>query len=256
MLNNKTIASLIKIGRWASGDAFDGTDCLAAVAGQDHINRIHWSEWDPQTSSMMTNDLVYLIKGLTVSEAHFRWCGGSVASTIWVFRELVRRGDADLISTLAKWVYLHRGNTYLPFGTTRYWSYEEFLHRSSAEYLLEKERVRKDREALKLASKQARIQRRAEAERKHREIGIQRSSLREKVLQQLSQMTICDRWHHIATVKTVTLDFYPLEWADVNDLDLQLLPPDTLVLLIDRLNVKCGRPWRALRQRAASLINA
>ena len=256
MVDDKIIANLLKIGQHATSESHGGEDYLAAIADHDYINRLHWSEWDPVTSAMTTADIVYLAKGLTIAEAHFRWSGGSVASAIWVFRELIRRGDAEQLSALARWVYLHRSNTYLPFGTTLYWSYEDYVHRNSPEYLAEKQRIYKRNEELKLAQKQARIQRRVEAERKHKEIGTQRSKRREVMLDKLSQMTTCDRWHHIAIDKTVTPDFYPQEWADISDSDLQLLPLSTLVLLVDRLGVKCSRSWRELRKRVARLNHA
>lgn len=256
VIDEKIIAHLLKIGQHATSDSHGGEGHFAAIAESDYINRMHWSEWDQVTAAMTTADIVYLVKGLTIAEAHCRWSGGSVASAIWVFRELVRRGDAELLSTLARWVYLHRSNSYLPFGSTRYWSYEDYLHRTSPACLAEKQRVYEGNEQLKLARKEARIQKRAEAERIRKEISIQRSDRRNLMLEELSQMTTCDRWHHIATDKTVTPDFYPEEWAEVSDSDLQLLPLSTLELLVDRLGVKCSGSWRELRKRVARLNHA
>jgi hypothetical protein len=255
MIDDRIVTSLIRIGQCSSTESEVSEDCLATVADHEHVNRLPWSDWELATSSLTTADVVFLVKGLTIAESHFRWCGGSVAATIWVFRELIRRGDAGLLSELATWVFLHRGNSYLPFGTTLYWSYEDFVDRNSPEYLAERERRRQRGEVLKLVQQQARIQRRAEMARKHRENRLRGSERRVEVLQQLTELTHRDRWLRIATDWSVTLDFYPSEWTHIDDSELRLLPAETIGLLSDRLNVKCSQSWRELRKRIARLTN-
>lgn len=69
--------------------------------------------------SLTSEDLVSLIKALTIGEREFKgWKSGSVSPVIRLFRKLCEV-DPSQIDIVAKWILEHTTNPYLPWGTTR-----------------------------------------------------------------------------------------------------------------------------------------
>ncbi len=116
MLEPELIQRLIVIGNAESPHEGNPEGLLDSVGPLDHINRLHWREWDLVTQALPNDDLVALVKGLTLAELHHRWSGGSVSSVIWTFREVQRRGP-ELSEALADWILSRTRNPYVPFGT-------------------------------------------------------------------------------------------------------------------------------------------
>ena len=58
------------------------------------------------------------MRGLTAAELELHWCGGSVASVIWVYRRY-QSCFPDRADELADWVLARSENPYVPFGRMR-----------------------------------------------------------------------------------------------------------------------------------------
>lgn len=115
-MSDSALGRLLDVGR--SGD-FARLETLFAQAeqkvrpalGSDHAS------WLRLVESLDSEDLVSLIKSLTIGEREFTgWKSGSVSPVIRLFRRLseVNPTEAD---TLAPWILDHTDNPYLPWGT-------------------------------------------------------------------------------------------------------------------------------------------
>ena len=72
-------------------------------------------EWRHIAAQYSTSVLSQIIRILVIAERELKWTGGSVAATIWLFREYQARPDSEA-ERLVAWVLRNRGNMYLPFG--------------------------------------------------------------------------------------------------------------------------------------------
>lgn len=82
-----------------------------------HIMRLRPETWLNIAKSLNIEDLVALIKCLTIAERVFEdWGGGSVSPVILLFRKLASL-DSNFAETIADWVLTNTENYYLPFGT-------------------------------------------------------------------------------------------------------------------------------------------
>lgn len=106
------IAALIALGKCDDLDRLGTQDILAIIQERDELMRVHWRDWDVVTATMPLDDLVALIKALTIIERLFRWAGGSVSSVIWTFRALERR-DHALSQQIAHWILERTANDYV-----------------------------------------------------------------------------------------------------------------------------------------------
>lgn len=73
-------------------------------------------EWRTIAVRYSTTTLSWLIRVLVTAERELKWLGGSVAAPIWLFESYQQRPDGDA-DQLAAWIFDHRGNDYLPFGS-------------------------------------------------------------------------------------------------------------------------------------------
>src|SRR4029077_20989725 len=75
--------------------------------------------WKRTIDGLSKQDLIYLIKALTMAEKEIpRWNAGSVSPVIRLFRKLLDVYPEDS-NRIASWVLAHRVNEYLPWGTMR-----------------------------------------------------------------------------------------------------------------------------------------
>lgn len=197
-----------------SAPAPDSTPAiLAKLRPFDQINRQHWSTWDAVTAEMTQPELVTLAKGLVRAEKEHGWCGGSVASAIWVFRSFARRFP-EASDALAEWMLRHSDNPYVPFGNNRgnarslseYRGYQDarvaYRNASAAKTIAEQE-LRKLRESCRrrMASYRTTIHTAATAARR-------------ELLDQLRRCSISERMAHIAWDDSRPLAFYPVDLLD------------------------------------------
>ena len=118
MIAPATIALLVGVGKLDDPESPEAIEKLVIIKEQDDINRLHWSQWNSVTEKLSTEDLVALVKALTVAEKQFHWAGGSVSAVIWVFRELQQR-EPELSQQVAEWITSRTKNPYAPYGTIK-----------------------------------------------------------------------------------------------------------------------------------------
>jgi len=118
MIKPEIIERLIAMGNVDDLDSISITERFSDLAEHDEINRLHWKDWNNATTNLKTEDLVALLKALTICELRFKWIGGSVSAVIWVYKELERR-DLDLSKELYDWIVERTENPYAPTGSMR-----------------------------------------------------------------------------------------------------------------------------------------
>lgn len=77
------------------------------------LDRVGPQGWEMISEGLETDELVALIKGLTVAEVYNHWTCISVSPVIFTFRELTKR-DKALSKQLCSWVNARMDNPYFP----------------------------------------------------------------------------------------------------------------------------------------------
>jgi hypothetical protein len=114
---DELLHKLIEIGK--SSDLSQISSLFAVQEQQyfGHVMRLGPETWLSIAESLNIEDLVALIKCLTIAEQVFEgWGAGSVSPVIWLFRKLESL-DPNLAEIVADWVLANTENYYLPFGT-------------------------------------------------------------------------------------------------------------------------------------------
>ena len=245
MIDPSILDVLIRAGRMPDPEGPEAAVLLERISTADKINRLHWSTWDRVTQGLSTGDLVALIKALTIAEQRFSWTGGSVSAVIWTFRHLARR-EPDLADPLADWILHRTTNPSCPFGSQNYGA------RSVKEYttILQERAQKRERnlqraEAENLAAEQRLNDRKVRADGRHarqqRDTASRRASLAA-----LSLLTASDRLKHISQDHEHAVDYYPGEFAQLTEADLEMLDDETRLLLLGKLRDRRDGPWKTL----------
>jgi len=148
--HRRTIELLASIGRAvAAGQDIVQAD-IDAIADKDSINRQGREFWHDALKGLSDDEVARVAQGLTFVETHLEWIGGSGASTICIFRELVQRNASrDFLDQLSAWILQNTWNDYSPFGTTRYRRARNYSH-----YLqLHEERMRRNAKSVEIKKK-------------------------------------------------------------------------------------------------------
>ncbi len=242
MIDPNTIAKLIEIGK---SDYLDHPDSLNEFSHRNDINLIVHSDWDWVTEPLPVDDLVALIKAITLAESRFRWYGGSVAAVVWLFPHLQAR-DLHASEDTADWILRRTRNSWLPFGTHNHGvrslaAYRKALESSANRY---SEHLAEDRARQEQAKRRRQEKRQAQLER----IKCQatESRIRREFLPEFMLLDPSDRLRKIAKDTSHPVDYYPPECATSDPAALQRLPPDSRRLLIDRLKDRRKGPWSEL----------
>ena len=75
-----------------------------------------WQFWYPIAEKLSQNNLMALIKSLTMAESLLEgWQGGSVSAVIWLFNKYAPLSPVDR-DDLADWILRHTENYYVPFS--------------------------------------------------------------------------------------------------------------------------------------------
>jgi len=109
--HDSVIKKLIEIGK-----VTDNSEYLKDIKPWGIINRQGKAFWQDISRSMETDNLVFLIKGLTLAEKTHHWIGGSVAGSVWLYKILEKKSSV-LAEDVATWVLQNSENPYLPYGT-------------------------------------------------------------------------------------------------------------------------------------------
>lgn len=250
-LTAEIIDRFVRLGQANSENDPSFKTLLSEISSYSHVNRLHWNEWNPFTKKMSTSNLESLIKGLTIAETHYKWSGGSVAAVIWVFNQFANREQPQLVEKVAMWVFENRWNCYIPFGTLKYSSYEDYIWKHSTGYYeLKRKKIeahkKREKEQQKVANRRRLDKARTVIEHKNR--AQQKAKNRQKTIDNLTDMVPEERWNFIAMNKSVTIDYYPTEWANESEQVLRTLSSETRTALIERLHYKRKGPWKKLRK--------
>lgn len=223
--------------------------------------------------SLSAADGAALIRGLAIAEecGYSEW-GGSVSMVNWSFAVFRQHHPLPVWAELADWIVVHTTNPYIPFNFQRtkgQWkacregspSPEETWRRvGEAEARRQRERTermeRESREARERAV-QREVQRRKNRE-EHEEQSHTRSLERLGVCSELERLSPLQRLERICADKSYPLDFYPKEFADVNDEIITAMPETLRLALIERLKDRRKGVWHKLlfRLRPVSIADA
>lgn len=245
------IALLDKLARLPAAHTPALEDILAGCAALTHSDWINRygpaSEWRSIASRYSTPVLSSLIRILVTAERELRWSGGSVAASIWLFRAYEERpgGKAE---ELADWIFLHRGNDYLPFGSTN-------SARTVAEWREREARkparraAHEERHRLHADAKARRLQEGREKVQLRRQQGLTRKASIQKLVAAIGAMAPAERLDLIARDTSVPLGALP-EALIVACLEVaEHLPVSARLALARRIDRRQARHWKQLRQR-------
>ena len=270
-IDTATLMRLVELGRCADIDTPATLDRFRDLETRSELGRYHWDSWKPVAESLDTADLVALVKGLTVAEEHLLgWGGGSVAAAIWVFSVLAERDPHAALELFGKWIPVHSTNGYVVsmVGIVPPIDWERLHLRAggaTAAELNELDAARR-RRVMELADLEGERKKRAEAERQVRaeqKAHAERErpeARRRRALRITERRTLLEAWlgrsaaerlHQVAVDTQHPVEWYPAEWAEVDESTIRALGEETRAALAQRLrDLKSRRgPWKNLRDR-------
>jgi len=244
------ISLLFSVGQHLENDEIPSEDLVNSLKPYDRINRLYdgirsyLSEYDD-------SELVILLKGFTFVESRLVWSGGSHASAIGVFNELLGRGTPiEIIDEVAAWVRKNTRNVYNPFGSSTIGgrTYSEFkqnliLRNKQVE---ERDKFNKDK-----------AERRKTILKEKRAYGKQdrKENIRTELIEKLNNMPIREQLLSIAADDNYTPNFYPTKCADSATLEIILsLPLDVREILATNLIGRQRGPWASFKKKLMSTL--
>lgn len=246
MISKHTIEILIEGGKLASADELKSIECLNSIKKEDHINRLHWSDWDKVTKTMDTDNLIALVKGLTIAELSFHWIGGSVSAVIWTFREVQRR-DTQISEELADWILQQTNNPYAPFGTHNHGARSFVQYRESI--ATHQRGIARGLAELKESEITAKEQRRGRSEQKAKAAQDRNTEVRTRFLEGLNRMSIEDQVNALASDTKYSVEFYPTYIAyRMNQELINALDPRIKEALLIKLKGRRRGPWKKVKK--------
>jgi hypothetical protein len=210
----------------------------------DWLNRWGPSRaWDQILSQFTTPQLAYLAKAVTVLERDLNWIGGSVGTTISIYRACEARPDGDA-DALADWILSNKGrNPYLPFGRSS-------SARTLGEYHKECEQRRRrklehaEREAFQ---RQRREDKAREAQQRvllRRIEGEKRAKLLAAFLEGLQRLCDQERLEFLASDRSFPLEAVPGNLITNSVGAVGKLSAETRNELLARLDRRTARRWK------------
>ena len=245
-LTNELLARLIAIGRREAFDAFHQllADFPQARTGQ--IMRHPFQEWYEVARRHSRDDVISLIKALTVAERDLPdFCCGSVSPVISLYRYLLETTRDDF-TELRDWIVAHTRNPYLPFGSSRYHpaSLSEY-HRQTAEHEARR-RAREQAEEEALVARRAARQKQRYDEQQTR---LRSRQSRAALIESLRPLSPAERFGRIIADSTHPISFYPTEWVTLDPTTIKTLPPQLRAAAIERLADRRTGIWKKLREQ-------
>lgn len=236
---------------------------------QGWINRLHWSEWFAATAPLSMQELENLLKALTIAALRFGWRDGSVASVIWVFKDIQRRSQVDA-DRLYDWVITRSTNPYAPTGSSgnptiphdivpvldrmakeerEQWrlSFLESCRKLSEQRHIEKiariERTQKEAQNNRLAK--------ANRQAQKNKLDSERREARKRLFEKALCLDAVGRLRLIVENSDIPLDSFPEEWARIPDEFLSRMTDEETSAVLSRLREKRKGAWRDLSRRLA-----
>jgi hypothetical protein len=260
------LARLLELGADENIDLPKVASDYSDLCRHDRINRLHWSEWNAVTASLSMQELESLLKGLTIAELRFGWCGGSVSSVIWVFREIQRRSQEDA-DRLFEWVIRRSTNPYAPTGSARgatiphdmipvldemtekqrkkwFVSFRESCQKASEQrYKEEVARAKKAKDDAE-TRKRERIGRKAHKEATDKKMRAERT----QVIAEGLPLDAIGRLHLIVEHPGIPLDAFPCDWSRISQDTVAAMNSDDVKALLSRCKEMRKGVWRKLAQ--------
>jgi len=249
---NKKIIKFINLGKaYEKSNSADGKQFLSEISSTDRLLGYR-AEWIPIIEKLKTIDFVALLKGMTIAETHYKWPSGSASEIIWCFRKFESVAPVEILDETIKWIFENRWNDYLPFGTCRYRSYEDYVWHHSEEYLsLKREKQARHFKKMERLQREAAC-RKIEKDRllkKHQEIGKVKAEKRKREIKKLEKINPEERLNYIGKNKSVTLDYFPAKFAEVSEKILINLSLKDRLLLMERIKYKQKGKWKILYKK-------
>lgn len=244
MIPKALLRKLIEIGK---AEDFNSLHTMFPKGGEEkygYIMREHWREWYPVAEALSTENLIALIKTLTIAEYVLKeWSAGSVSPVIWLYRKLAER-NYPKIDDLTNWVLAHTDNHWVPFTNFGGKSIEEFKRNRDRWEAHKRENQRKEDERkragiIKRQQKVVSHKLRLEKQEKGKEA-------RASMLSKLQTMAPIERLNYIANDDEHSVLFYPDQYADVNNSVLKSLDPKVVVRLIEKIGTCKKSIWKKL----------
>src|SRR6185437_7658070 len=202
-----------------------------------------------------------MIRGLAIAEecGYSEW-GGSVSMVNWSFAVFRQHHPLPVWAELADWIIVHTTNPYIPFNFQRtrgQWKacredspspQETWQRVSEAETRRQKDRAeRMEREARAVQERavQREIQHQKNCE-EHEERSQTRSLERLGVCSELEKLSPLQRLERICADKSHPLDFYPTEFANLDDDDITTMPDTLRDALVEKLKGRRNGAWHKL----------
>jgi hypothetical protein len=248
MLEPGVLATLLRIGKDLSlGGTYRFAD-IDSLKSYDAINRLAPSVWRDISEALQNDDLLYLLKALTIVERDLRWTGGSVAAAIWVFRELESRVPEENSTELADWILASTLNPYLPFGRHNHGAHSVVELRSIDKW--RRERIRQGSEHENESTEAAKLERKTRAVQRSTSHALRNTEERRKILAELQTLPLENRLKVIADDERFAVNFYPTSWAESATSEfLSSLDRDLQIALAKKLKGKHRGPWGAFKKR-------
>ncbi len=265
-IDTATVMRLVELGRCADIDTPATLDRFKDLETRSGL-RGGGDYWETAAQLLDTADLVALVKGLTVADEHLGWRAGSVAAAIWVFSVLAERDPYAALELVGKWIPAHSTNGYVVdmVGTVPPIDWERLCLRAAgatAAELKERDAERRrqvmsraaserEREKRAEAERQVRAEQKAHAERERLEAHRRRALERRTHLEAWLGRSAAERLHQVAVDTEHRVEWYPAEWAEVDESTMRALGEETRAALAQRLrDLKSRRgPWKNLRDR-------
>lgn len=240
-ITKNDIQKLIYLGR--TNEAAE-KDAILYFKNRDYLNRLTWKSWQQYTTTLDDIDLIDLFKGLVITERELKWIGGSVAGAIWIYRVIQER-KLDSKYEIADFGLRNCENPWIPFGSSYYGNrtitnYFSFLNEKVKVSTVKAERYNKV-----LKRVEGRKEKRVEAIAELRKLSkVQRGEILKELLEKHSSSTIIQRLKIIAEDKKYPPEYYPLEWINLTQEEIQNLPKDLIKILYDKLSTKTRGQWK------------
>ena len=183
-------------------------------------------------------DLSYLYMGLIHLERESKYGGGSVSSSIFIYRIIMERGiDSD--HALADYGLKYSSNPYVPFGNhydgeKSYSAYVEHMAQKK-EHRVDNEKIEKEIHERTQARKDKRKNTIAELRKIDRE---DLKVIREKLKEEYADSSIEEKFTVMVNDEKYPPEYYPIDWAVVTDEDIDNVSEKLLHQLYHKLSVK------------------
>lgn len=210
--------------------------------------------------SLSGNDGAALIRGLAIAEeCGYSLYGGSVSMVNWSFAVFRQHHPLSVWAELADWIVVHTTNPYIPFNfqrTKAQWKAcrdgspsPEETWRRVGEAEARRQKAKADRTEQVERDAQNRVLERQQRRQWGAKESQARSMERIGVCDELEKMSPLQRLERICTDKTHPLEFYPAEFAAVDDATIAAMPDTLRLALTERLTERRKGVWHKLLLR-------